>query len=245
LDGLTALVGENAGGKSTILEALEILRRTTEPGFVDALYNIHGGALGLFRDGTNELVLGARISDSPPACSVQYELVLAKRGHAVAIRSETIERVDETASRSIRSMERKGQDVQYDGNAGTSVRATDSVLAIPLGQAEARRLASCLGGIAVHMEFDVLTPWACHVAGRESALRGSTLLKPADRLELSGRNLASVYFKLRNEFDDAHWAQTMDYVRLGLGDQIASVNTRVDPAGGNVALELKLHAARP
>ena len=61
LDGLTVLIGDNGTGKSSILEACEILRRATGPRFLDEFYGIHGGLTGLVRQGAERLVLGVTV----------------------------------------------------------------------------------------------------------------------------------------------------------------------------------------
>jgi predicted ATPase len=243
LDGLTVLIGENASGKSTILEAFEILHRTARTGFLDSLYDVHGGAASLFRAGTNELTLGVLVEGDNG--SVHYEISLVRQGHSISLRSEVVEKSDSSNNSKSLVLRRRAQNVQYDGNVHGSVADKDSALSQRIAQPEARRIAECLGSIGVHVAFDVVPAWVGNSVGRGSPLRVATLLKPADRVDLLGRNLASVYFKLKNDFDEASWAETMDFVRLGLGDDVASVNTRVDPAGGNVALELKFRRGEP
>src|SRR5262249_3592769 len=58
LDGLTVLIGDNGTGKSSILEALEILRRATGPRFMEEFYGFHGGLTALLRQGAPKLRLG-------------------------------------------------------------------------------------------------------------------------------------------------------------------------------------------
>jgi predicted ATPase len=62
LDGLTVLIGENGSGKSSIIEACEILRRATGEHFLDELYTIHGGLGALLRQGAPGLKLGVTIA---------------------------------------------------------------------------------------------------------------------------------------------------------------------------------------
>ncbi len=61
LDGLTVLIGDNGAGKSSILEACEILRRATGRRFMDELYGIHGGLTALLRQGAPRLTIGVTI----------------------------------------------------------------------------------------------------------------------------------------------------------------------------------------
>lgn len=62
LDGLTVLIGDNGTGKSTIIEACEILRRATGRRFLDELYGIHGGLTALLRQGAPRLLLGVTVA---------------------------------------------------------------------------------------------------------------------------------------------------------------------------------------
>jgi predicted ATPase len=102
------------------------------------------------------------------------------------------------------------------------------------------RFRDALAAIEVHLPFEVTPSWASRAYQRPSAARSAVVLQPAERLEVFGRNLANAFFTLRNEFAADHWQATMDFVRLGLGGDVESVNTRADPGGGSVALTLKL-----
>ncbi len=71
LNGLTVLIGDNGAGKSSILEACEILRRATGRHFMDELYGIHGGLTALLRQGAPRLVIGVTIRPSRDDLSPQ------------------------------------------------------------------------------------------------------------------------------------------------------------------------------
>ncbi|MEO7330515.1 MAG: AAA family ATPase, partial [Minicystis sp.] len=64
LDGLTVLIGDNGTGKSSILEACEILRRATGPRFLDEFHGIHGGLTSLLRQGATRLQIGIEVRPS-------------------------------------------------------------------------------------------------------------------------------------------------------------------------------------
>jgi len=84
LDGLTVLIGENGSGKSSIIEACELLRRATGERFLDELYSIHGGLTSLLRQGASRLVLGVTVQPRGPTyreyASVEYDLILSQGG---------------------------------------------------------------------------------------------------------------------------------------------------------------------
>jgi predicted ATPase len=65
LDGLTVLIGDNGSGKSSIIEACELLRRATTPSFLDDFHRIHGGLTSLLRRGATQLVLGVTVQPDP------------------------------------------------------------------------------------------------------------------------------------------------------------------------------------
>lgn len=83
LDGLTVLIGDNGAGKSSILEACEILRRATGRRFMDELYGIHGGLTSLLRQGAPRLTLGVTIRPAQSDFSPQdagYECARIEAG---------------------------------------------------------------------------------------------------------------------------------------------------------------------
>jgi predicted ATPase len=93
LDGLTVLIGENGSGKSSIIEACELLRRATGERFLDELYSIHGGLTSLLRQGASRLVLGVTVRPSGPKyshlfSSVEYDLVLSPSGSFASLAEE-------------------------------------------------------------------------------------------------------------------------------------------------------------
>ena len=89
LDGqFTALIGENGAGKSSIIEALELLRKAAEPNFLSSFYSLHRGMPGLLRSGAPNLTLGVRVEDDN--CKLDYEFVLRGQGAGVVIESETL-----------------------------------------------------------------------------------------------------------------------------------------------------------
>ncbi|MBI5487250.1 MAG: AAA family ATPase [Deltaproteobacteria bacterium] len=65
IGGLTVLIGENGAGKSSVIEALEILRRAgTDQNFIEAFHLHHGGLNELLEVGAPELRLTIRV-DGP------------------------------------------------------------------------------------------------------------------------------------------------------------------------------------
>ncbi|MBI5495290.1 MAG: AAA family ATPase, partial [Deltaproteobacteria bacterium] len=77
---LTVLVGDNGSGKSTVLEALRILSRTTSRSFLAELDQIHGGVQRLARVQGQPVVLCLEAGDADdPKYWLRYELQLSSQ----------------------------------------------------------------------------------------------------------------------------------------------------------------------
>src|SRR5579883_2932794 len=79
LDGLTVLIGENGSGKSSILEACEILRRVPSDSFLHDLHAIHGGMAALLRNGAQRIKLGVNVQGGNGS-QYAYDLTLGMQG---------------------------------------------------------------------------------------------------------------------------------------------------------------------
>jgi predicted ATPase len=247
LGGLKVLIGENGSGKSSVVEACEILRRASTPSFLDDLNAIHGGLFNLLRDGTAELRLGVRVEGGGEP--LRYRVTVAQVGGLgqSQITSELLDLgpyPDQSAPLKLIQRGRDGAKVYQPGELRpVAVEPAQTVLAavgLFSPHPGISRMRAALETIEVHLPFEVLPTWAARAHDRRSAMRTPMHLQPAGRLDRLGVNIANAYYSLRMEFDEEHWNITMDYVRLGLGDHVESVNTRVDPGGGAIALWLKL-----
>jgi predicted ATPase len=279
LDGLTVLIGDNGTGKSSIIEACELLHRAANERFLDEFYAIHGGLSSLLRQGAPCLKLGVTIkpdpADHPDQATddwrqferVEYDILLNPEGGAFASLEETVRAYPRKGSPLARTWSRKIQtsktassiilvhrrgtkyttfespqaslDVQIAPNAplpaqvNLYVHSESSYTALQI-------IASHLRAIRVHIPFEVLPGWVARALDRKSALRTSIPFAPARHLEKLGINLANSFHALKNNFGQDEWNQTLEYVRLGLGNHIEDVTTWADPGGGNVGLSLKL-----
>jgi predicted ATPase len=248
LRGLTVLIGENGSGKSSIVEACEILRRASGPSFVGDLNAIHGGLFNLLRHGAPELRLGVCVEGGSEP-TLRYRMAVAQvggLGHA-QVTSESLDlgpypNMKEPLRLILRN--RNGAKIyQPGGLQPVDVDPTQTLLAsvgLFSPHPGISRMRAALESIEVHLPFEVLPTWAARDYNRPSAMRAPMTLQPAGRLDGLGANIANAYQTLRTEFGEEHWRTTMDYVRLGLGDQIETVNPRTDPGGGAIALWLKL-----
>jgi predicted ATPase len=246
LDGLTVLIGENGSGKSSILEACEILRRAAGPQFLPEVNGIHAGLFSLLRHGAQRLLVGARVEDADGGKEpLEYFLVLSREAQITVIESETLHVAPLPREVDLNIITRdRNRLFVLQAAPGARPIAYDPQVSLlgRVGWAHEGigRMQKALEGIEVHVPFEVVPAWVARAHDRKSLPRSAMLIQPAPRLERLGSNLASAFATLRSEFGETHWQETMDYVRLGLGDRVESINARPSPEGGAVALWMKL-----
>jgi predicted ATPase len=234
LGAFTVLIGENGAGKSTIVEASELLRKVaTESPFVEKLYQPHAGTR-LLRSGATHLRLGARIEGAGPP--LMYEIQVLRDGTYLSIQTETV-----SESRGGDRMLRNGSSFSCLGSDGqptqdeSSVHPSEAVLnsARFLKSPEVQRVQRALAAIEIHVPLDVRCSWAAPQAG--STARSSNTARPVERLDPGGTNLVNVYAKLRNQ---PNWGETLGRIRLVLGD-VDDILIQPDPSGGTLGLEVR------
>ncbi len=234
LAGLTVMVGENGTGKSSIIEACRLLRAAARSEFMAAFHGIHGGTYALLRHDARRLTLGARIESDEGAATLDYEVVLEKVDNTAVFVGEALRTPDGKAL-----LERNRHEIRI-GSIYDSGRPSDTALAISRSIADdgtISRARTALENIEVHVPFEVMPAWAARAQSRRSVLRGSVPLQQATRLDLLGDNLPNAYYALRNA---RRWANTLDLIRMGLGDEIEDLSNPIDPAGGAIGLALHL-----
>jgi predicted ATPase len=224
LDGLSVLIGENGTGKSSLIEALELLRGLTGAGWQDRFYQTHGGFRGLGVPPGGVLALGVTVTDGDS--DLDYDVELRDDRGAVLVSHERIGELDRGVIDELRR--RKGRSLDP---------ATPMLLSEPR-EGDIERIADALRAIEVHLPFDVTPRWAGTAARSRPAARDARVIAPATRLDLLGDNLVNVFNALRNNFGLQHWSDTLSYVQLGLGADIEDIVTEVSPAGAEIALWL-------
>lgn len=258
LDGLTVLIGDNGSGKSSLIEACELLQRAASESFFEDLNKIHGGLGGLLRVGAEHLELGLVFApDADSYTTYEYSFALDRTG---AILRERLDWVRGELDESGAVVEQRIGIISREGGLSRSSSfrfLIDETETPPIERPiDPRRLAlssfgefpphwlvrealAVLRAIDVHVPFDTTARWVQRSRGQPSPLRGAATIEPAEALSRFGANLPNAWSALKNDLSEAHWRETMDYVRLGLGPDVESVNVRADPGGGSIALRLK------
>lgn len=259
LDGLTVLIGDNGAGKSSLIEACEILRRVPNQNFLDELHGIHGGAFHLLRHGASRLALGARlvfhraVDGLDQTYPLDYEVTFTAHGGSLAIERELLRFADagEFPELALRGddflVSRHGSlaTVNYPYPPGRDrIELRDDELALTHRrvaslQEWAATVAEALGRIDVHVPFEVLPQWVSRADDRRSAMRAPALVQPSPRLRRLGGNLVNALDQLRVDYDESRWTLAVDLARFALGDDLESLKLRPDPGGGAVSLWLK------
>jgi predicted ATPase len=104
-------------------------------------------------------------------------------------------------------------------------------------------LRRLLSGIDVRPALPVAPVWATRMSGRDNPLREPSLVQPVTRLSALGDDLAAAYHVLRNDRPGAHWNETLELVRLGLGPDV-DVLSPPDAGAGQVGLALMIRGRK-
>jgi predicted ATPase len=266
---LTVLIGANGSGKSSIIEACELLRKAPSPDFLKEFRRTHWGFAGLLRHGAEQLKLGVRIEEDGQV--LDYDFALAEWAGQVVIAEETLSAGPDTlrpepllifqrteVSLHLRSYA-TGELVEFPDWSGTqshrdllvmnfvetmavASRTPGRVPVIPQTSVltdTTVRIARALRSISVQLPFETLPWWASRSLKRPSAMREDNIVEPFERLEPLGSNLGSAYFALRNDLGEAHWRETLELIRLGLGEQVEDVLVKAGGDGGKISLRVK------
>jgi predicted ATPase len=233
LNSLTVLTGDNGSGKSTIVEACELLKQAAEPNFLEHFFKIHGGFDALKSAGSEYVELGLTIGGGgdPLTYSFRIEDVAG-----LAITNEHLE--ISTNAGPLTILNRSGRS----GSVLDSLHCSIEIRPIPgskllltgfgfrVPHPAISRMIRALEHIVVHLPFATMPAWMGRTTMPNAAsMRISTKSSPRDSLEQLGFNLANVYEALRE--DKTAWNTTMDYVRVGLGSDIEEVTTKATDRG--------------
>lgn len=239
LEGLSVLIGDNGSGKSSILEVLEILRATTHENFVGRVASAHGGMRQLREHEAKSVAIFAEIDDGSPEPlvylqewldgSAPEEYLIRRRGGR--LETEGVQAYRDPDEACIHIV--KNKDMVPLGRSESLIFAGAAHLS------DINAVARVLRGIEVHLPFHVTAHWASASPDRRTP-RGISLVEPTTRLDRFGINLVNAYQALKNDFGIAHWNETLEDIRLGLGCQVRDVRLEAIPGGGHMALALEL-----
>ena len=242
LDGVTALIGANGSGKTSIAEACVLLKRLPSESFMQQFHEAHGGLAATLRRGASALELGIEIEGARGGGgTLRYEIQLIREAGRVEVGLERI-LGERTGGRWKELLVReRGKMKLYFGNTVPLLVPDTTPIIGQLGlnaPSAAARVVDALSRIEVHRPFRTTPEWEAKTLGENAPLRQARVLQPEDRLTTVGANLVGVWHALKNEKSSQHWDTTMEYVRLGLGQEVDSVNVRLDPGGAQGALSL-------
>lgn len=245
LTGLTVLIGDNGTGKSSILEALELLRMASQPVSFgqDVLASRHGGFAALLRRGAPSLRLGCRVRDVD-GIELDYELELRASELAPVI---TVEK----------AFSPSGSDALPPYSRFPSIPPTtarEDLLAefskifpglqsqhLAMGMAFRShpilaRLQPVLESIAVHVPFETRPFWQLRDLDIRESPRLPCTVERTTKLSRYGTNLANAFQELRNRGGET-WERVVGYARLGIRHDIREF--RIVPARrGEIELEV-------
>ncbi len=204
---------------------------------------MHGGVRALLRHGARRLTLGVRLSSA--SRDYQYSLALGPEG---TVESESLLDVKGKPEVVFERRPAKGEKhnthlhvfVRGEDGTETEHHVEDDGLGLSLfGRGSSHHaiqaVREALRGIDVQFPFDATARWAQRSRRLSSPLRDPTVIEQADGLERFGANLANVFQALKNDYSEPHWQETMTPVRMGLGQQVESINTRPDASGGFIS----------
>lgn len=253
LSRLTVLVGENGSGKSTVIEALEVLRSCADLDLVRGLVQVHGGVEALLRGGASSLRLAVRVEDDAgDEEPLEYEIELGRQGQWPVILGERLW-LGQVGGQA--TIDRSGPVVRaWSLPSGTlepvaiglppeRTMLSHAVLYPAANHASHRRMHGVLAGILVHLPFDARAGWGGRTVGTESDLRRTMPAQQVDRLGTFGGGLVNAWAALRNR-SPADWERALELLRLGLGVDLEGVNVEHGSRPGDVSLALKREGQR-
>src|SRR5262249_12187103 len=156
----------NGVGKSTVLEALELLRRLASPQFLAEFQSVHGGFPALLRQGRGELRVGVTVNDVEGP--LRYDVALNRDGERLMVAHEDLTlHNDSKLPHPLRIIERTAaQTKMFDQAQKKQVPIEIPASALLLSsfglhppQDAIRRMVEALSRIRVHAPFDTTPAW--------------------------------------------------------------------------------------
>jgi predicted ATPase len=241
LDGLTVLIGDNGTGKSTVLEALELMRKAASPSsFTEDVLRVHGGLRDLLTRGAKRLRLTVTVAANDLG-TIVYSFALGLQGTADAIISESAELyVPDLPVRKLLSRSRDQGSVE--GQVAGKVQQVVASPGLLAGASFASlnptlvRLFAALKGIDYHVPFETRPLWQQAQLDVRSGPRWPSPYDRHERLGRYGVNLASCVQQLKNG-PRTVWDRVVERAQLGLGHDLRDL---VPEAAGRGNVDLSL-----
>lgn len=232
LTGLTVLIGDNGAGKSTILEAFEILRRAaTSRDFVqDVLLTGFGPLEELIRYGQSELSLGVVIQ-SADGLQLEYSLTVARSGtwdgHVQheslrdrATSNELMLRDGDRATPAAGGPAYSSLEEALQNTRAGPIKLSPHELALTAFGRSAppalERVRVALEGIELHVAFDSRPLWQQRELEIRKGPRSPNELILTRAVERYGLNLHNVLLELKN--DQEGWERLLWRAGLAVPD---------------------------
>lgn len=232
-DGLQLFIGENGTGKSTLVEAFEILRRLAQPGrFTYDFLTRHGDIREFVRSPAEPLRLTVVIANELREIEYSIELKSDPNTSLPLIAREQIERLID-GKRAFPVLLREQAKGSYHGPNDGPTRAQELAVdpvqsslhafGIQGGPVEVADVRRVLQSLEVFPPIDVGPLWAQpHELGSVRTIRTPSQVAPADRLARDGPNLASAFLAINGRGPDVYRAMIQD-VRAGLGMDVTHI----------------------
>lgn len=250
LDGLTVLIGDNGSGKSSLIEVFEVLRHVTTRG--GTLLDVQVAHPNLLRRGADKLEISIDIENATGhRPSIRYCLTLTADRSELLVEAESLTYAGRGGPKTaFRRNQGVGSFLDAKGKSlgPLPLDPKSTMLSnyghlpypwrLPAEQVAIRRAYAVLAAFEVHVPFESMPAWAARRTGRKSAMRDSNILQPTQQLELLAANLGNAYYSLKNDHGSAHWKETLQYVCLGLGDDVDDISASADAAGGQHAISI-------
>ncbi len=238
IDHLQVLIGENGAGKSSIIEAFEMLSLlASDQRFVVEFSARHGAIRDLLMRGAAEIRLSLRIESDLALTTdgsnwpLEYKVVLRPTANSPypSIAEERLMSGDREVVFSRQGA--KAQILTEETSIATAVGRRSKEVSAPSeasmlkfwgsdAPVEVERLRRMLEGFRIHVPFETRPTWS-RPLNRDAApsLRDLSQMEESDRLSRGGLNLTAIFQQLNAEGARRH-QEILEDIQLGLGTDV-------------------------